>query len=149
MATDTTTTTKKTTSVDTPDGTAKTQVEVTQSPYWGTPIIVRREKKKKRGRRNRKRKYSRGTKSSQKLLLGVAQSAYRVADAFSRDNRTVYKRSKRSARRRKNGVVRDAFKNWSRGFEKGSRELGKAPWPIAKRLNTKSTWRFVRALVPF
>lgn len=149
MATDTTTTTKKTTSVDTPDGTAKTQVEVTQSPLWATPIIVRREKKKKRGRRNRKRKYSRGTKNTQRLLLGVSKAGYRVANSFARENKTIFKRSKRSSRRRKDGIVRDAFKNFSRGLNRGTRQLGKAPWPVAKRLNTKSSWRFLRAFTPF
>lgn len=148
MATESTTTTKKTTTVDTPDATTTSQIVVTQSPLWATPIIVRREKKK-RGRRNRKRRYTRGTKNTQRLLLGGAKAGYRVANAFARESKTIFRRSKRSSRRRKDGIVRDAFKNWSRGLNKGTRELGKAPWPLAKRSNTKQTWRTLRSFTPF
>jgi hypothetical protein len=149
MATESTTTTKRTTTVDTPDATTTSHVVVAQSPLWATPIIVRREKKKKRGRRNRKRRYTRGTKNFQRLLLGGAKAGHRVANAFPRENRTIFRRSKRSSRRRKDGIIRDAFKNWSRGLNKGSRELGKAPWPLAKRFNTKQTWRTLRSFTPF
>lgn len=114
---------------------------------WTTPIILRRDKKSKRGRK--KKKYSRGTKGLQRLVLGFSESANRMARGFSRSSRSFADRSRNSSRKRRDGIVRDIFRNASRAFQKGSGQFSKAPEEIAKRFSTRRTWRAVRVWTPF
>lgn len=124
-----------------PDGGDSTD---TPQPMWTTPIILVREGKKKK-RRKRKR-YSRGTKGMQRLLLGIASGADRVSRGVNRGTKRFVRRSKRSQRKKKDGLMRDAFDNASRAFNTGSREASKAPREISKRLNTRRSWRIVRGV---
>jgi hypothetical protein len=113
-------------------------------PLFATPIILKRTDKKG----NRKKKYSRGTKGLQRLFLGVSKAGYRVADSASDGLRVFNKRSKRSGRKKRDGLVRDSLRNLSRGFSKGTSQFGRAPEEIAKRISLRRTWRSVRVLTP-
>ena len=115
-----------------------------EQPLWTTPMILEREGKK----RKKSKKYSRGSKGLQRLILGVASAASRITGGFSRGTSTWVRRSKRSSRKKRDGLMRDAFENASRAFSKGSREASKAPREISKRFNTRSGWRVIRAAVP-
>jgi hypothetical protein len=118
-----------------------------EGALWTTPIILQRDKKKSR-RGKRKKKYSKGTKGFQRLLQGAAESANRISRGFSRNTRTFADRSRRSARKRRDGLIRDFFKNESRAIRKGSRQFSKAPDEITKRFSTRRTWRALRIWTP-
>ena len=109
---------------------------------WTTPIILYREGKKKK--RRKRKKYSRGTKGLQRLLLGFASAADRVSRGANRGTKQWVRKTKRSQRKKKDGLIRDAFDNASRAFNTGSREASKAPREISKRFNTRRGWRIVR-----
>lgn len=108
-------------------------------------LVVRRKKKKK--------KYSRGTKDLQDLVEGVIRASARTTRAVSAGVTHYDKRSRRSARKRRDGAVWDGLENWARGIGKTVRKSAGAPNDIAKRLNTKAVRRQLRAMtrlgVPF
>jgi len=114
-------------------------------PLWTTPIVLQRSK----GRKKRKKKYSRGTKGFQRLFLGFGSAGQRIATGFSRGAKNWVRRSKRSRRKKRDGIVRDAFSNVSRGIRKSSNDISKAPNEITKRFNTRRGWRMVRVFNPF
>ena len=118
-----------------------------EGALWTTPIILQRDKKKSR-RGKRKKKYSKGTKGIQRLLQGTADAANRVSRGFARNTRTFSDRSKRSSRKRRDGFIRDFFKNEGRAIRKGSKQFSKAPEEITKRLSTRRTWKAFRIWTP-
>ena len=109
-----------------------------------SPIVLKRAKSKKR-----KKKYSRGTKGMQRLLLGVSRAGYRTSNSLSEGLDTFVKRSKKAGRKKRDGMLRDAFRNMSRGVSDGVTEFGKAPNEITKRVSVGRGWRIVRVLSPF
>ncbi|HYL05370.1 MAG TPA: hypothetical protein VE075_04990 [Thermoanaerobaculia bacterium] len=110
------------------------------------PIILERVKSRKRNRK--KKKYSRGTKPFQRLLLGVSKAGFRTSNSLAKGLDTFVKRSNKSARKRRDGLVRDSLRNASRGAGKAFTEAGKAPEEIARRLGTRRVWRVVRGFAP-
>jgi hypothetical protein len=113
---------------------------------WTTPVVIRRQK---RGKRRKKKKYSRGTKGFQRFGLGLAEGAQRLADGLSRGERNYVRRTKRSGRKKRDGMARDFVRNFTRGFGKGSRRASKAPRDVAKRFNSRQAWRVIRLATPF
>ena len=113
----------------------------TQQQLIASPVYFTRKKKK-----SKKRRYTKGTKPFQKLILGASRAAYRTANSFSEGFDTFAKRSKRSARRRRDGLVRDSLRNAARGFSDTAREFGKVPWPIARQIGTKNVRRGFRVI---
>lgn len=147
MATDTTRGTTKVseqtetkTSVSGPEGQATYRAQSSEQQLLDSPVYFDRRRKKDK----RRKRYSKGTKPWQKLLLGASRAAYRTANSFARGFDTFAKRSNRSARRRRDGLVRDALRNASRGFNDASREFGKAPWAVARQIGTKQVRRGFR-----
>jgi hypothetical protein len=51
-------------------------------------------------------------------------------------------------RRKRNGLVRNAFRNASRGFGRSMSELGRAPYQIARQVTTGRPRKLVRQFVP-
>lgn len=125
------------------DGSGSAKPLVTAAVYFD-----RRGGKKRK--RNRKKKYTKGTKAPQRFLFGESRANYRIANAFSRGLRTFVRRSNRSSRRRKDGFVRYSLRNASRGFNSGLKELGRAPEEITNRIGTRNVRRAFRLLTnPF
>jgi hypothetical protein len=121
-----------------PRGTAVTA----HSPQalFTAPIVLERTKKgKKKGKR-----YTSGTKGLQQLALGVSKAAYRSANSFADGFRVFSKQSNKSARRRRDGLIRDSLRNASSGFAEGLTELGRAPGEIARRISSRNVWRTFR-----
>jgi hypothetical protein len=109
------------------------------------PVLVLEKNKKKK----RKRKYSRGLKGVQRLQRGVARASWRIGDAVADGLKEFRKRNDRSGRKRRDGALRDTFKNVGRAtgeFLKGS---GKAPYALVRRLPTKAIWRQARPVAQF
>lgn len=121
-------------------------------PFISAPIVFRRVKGGGgRRRRNRgKKKYTRGTKQFQRLLLGGEESTYDLANGVARGFQTFVRRSKRSRRRRRDGLVRDSFRNAGRGFQRGFRVAARAPFDLGRRIATRPLWRTTQNfIVPF
>ena|ERR1700741_4437312 len=126
------------------DVAAKEMPQKYQGALLRTPIVLEPLKGRKR-----KKKYTQGTKGLQRLTLGVSDALYRSANSVSRATKTFSKRSKKSARKRRDGLVRDSLRNASRGFANGLIELGEAPNEIAQRIGTGQVRRTFRAFIPF
>lgn len=122
------------------------QSAVSRDAILTTPIYFKRDRPKKKGKRNRRKKYSRGSKGLQRLIFGFTKAAYRTTNAVARGLNTFAKRSNRSARKRRDGLIRDSLRNVSRGFNSGTRELGKAPDEIARRIGTGNVRRVFRTV---
>jgi len=97
----------------------------------------------RRGGKRRKR-YSKGTKDVQRLAYGASKGAYRIANGFAAGLDSFWKRSNRSSRKKRDGFVRDAFRNLARGARKASRQFGRAPQEISDRFRTRRFWRQTR-----
>ena len=108
------------------------------------PVVLRRKKRKKR----RKKRYTRGTKAFQRFSYGLSKGAFRAVNSFSEGLDTFNKKSNKSRRRKRDGMVRDVLRNASAGFSDGVVELGKAPNEVAKRIGTRRVWRTIRVFTP-
>ena len=110
-----------------------------------TPVILKRAKSKKK---KKKAKYTRGTKGLQRLVLGLSRAAFRSSNSVAKGFQTFARQSRKSSRRRRDGLIRDSFRNASRGFSAGLSELGQAPGEVARRVSTRRVWRMYRVLTP-
>jgi hypothetical protein len=110
-----------------------------------TPIVIEPLKGK---RSKKKKKYTRGSKGLQRLAVGVSDAVFRSANSVAKGAKTFSKRSKKSSRKKRDGLVRDSLRNASRGFSDGLTELGKAPNEIAKRIGTGQVRRSFRVFIP-
>jgi hypothetical protein len=115
-------------------------------PLLKTPVVFHAVRRKKR-REGRKR-YSGGTRQSQRFLFGLSRAAFRTANAMSKGLDTYTRRSEKSMRRKRDGMVKDFLRNTSRGFADAAEELGRAPEEIAWRISTKNVRRTFRFLTP-
>jgi len=123
----------------------KTEARKGEEPLLTTPIVIEPVKRKNK---KKKKKYTRGTKGIQRLALGVTDALYRSANSVAKAEKTVSKRSKKSSRKKRDGLVRDSLRNASRGIGDGFTELGKAPNEIARRIGTGRVRRTFKAFVP-
>lgn len=122
-------------------GATETPATVDASERLGRPIVVRLGKgRKKRGRK----RYTRGFRDLQRLTLGQSRASYRLANGFAAGFDSFARRSRRSARRRRDGLLRDGFRNSARAFGRAAREAGRAPYEIARRVSTRRYWRAAR-----
>jgi hypothetical protein len=95
-------------------------------------------------RSERKPKYSRDLKDVQRLERGVAKASRRVGRAVYEGLDLYLERRDRSADKRRDGAIRDALKNWSKGWSKTLREASDAPYDVFKAFNTKAVRRTVK-----
>jgi hypothetical protein len=114
------------------------------------PRVLVVERQKKRGRK----RYTRGSRDLQRLGYGLAKSSQRIADAVAEGVRTFAKRSDRSARKKRDGLLRDSLRNAARGLGEALSEASRAPEELARRVSTKKIWRRTpdlgkRAAFPF
>jgi hypothetical protein len=100
------------------------------------------EKNKKK---SRKRRYTLGTRVLQRFALGASGASKRIADAVADGMESFYEESRKSSRKRKDGLIRDAILNATRGFRDSSRQLGKAPYVFARQMRGDSR-RFFRTV---
>jgi len=108
-------------------------------------MVLKRGKSAKKGSRKR---YSSGTKAFQRLVLGVSKAAFRSTNSVAKGLKTFAKDSNKSARKRRDGIIRDALRNASSGLSDGFTELGRAPGEIARRVSSRRVWRTVRTFTP-
>jgi Family of unknown function (DUF6312) len=94
-------------------------------------------KKKKR----KKRKYSRGLKDVQRAGRRVSKANRRIARAVASGFAEFYRKSDRSSRKRRDGLIRDFNVNLSKGLSKSLRRSSWTPVDFAEAFDTKSMRR--------
>ena len=103
-------------------------------------------KVQKSGKNKKKKKYSDGTKGLQRFEYGLSRAAYRVSNAFAEGTKTFSDRSKKSARKRKDGLVRDSLRNFGKAVSDGVKEISDAPDEVTRRISTRRVWKTIRIL---
>jgi len=103
------------------------------------PIVVRIKGKKKS-----KRKYTRGTKDLQIGLRTATRANDRLIGALADGFEKYRKRSNRSSRKKRDGALRDLFKNSAAGWSTTLRRSSKVPVIMAKAIRGRVLRRSVR-----
>jgi hypothetical protein len=83
----------------------------------------------------RKRKYSRGLGAVQHIERGVAQGLETLSESIAKVFSEYSTRSDKSARKKKDGALRDGIENITVALSKGLRVAGKAPYKFVKGVN--------------
>lgn len=102
------------------------------------PIVVRLKKKKRR--------YSRGLKELQRQLWRGTKAGDRIADAVSAGISRYRSRADKSSTNKKDGLLKDFFKNSARGLGTTMRKSSKVPRILAGSISRKSIKRQVRLM---
>jgi hypothetical protein len=103
------------------------------------------EVRRKRG----KKKYSRGLKDVQRFEDGLTTAAKRLSRAVEKGLRTYRKRRNKSARKRKDGAIRDGLDNLSIGLGRTLRVASDAPYDFTRKVNSKRFSRDLRNTLRF
>ncbi|MCC7383292.1 MAG: hypothetical protein IT384_15760 [Deltaproteobacteria bacterium] len=135
---DTRTTTKKVSATDEPRASA-----APSSPSAEVPGAGEEPAKKKR------KKYSKGLKSAQRFEEGMTKAQRRLAKAVYEGLSTWNRTTDRSARKKKDGALRDVMKNSAKATEKAIRVAARAPRDFVKTARPIKPKRVVRVLFPF
>jgi hypothetical protein len=108
------------------------------------PIVYER-----RGGKGKKRKYSKGVKDPQKLEVDASRALSRIADAVA-DGVVEYRRERnKSARRKRDGAIKDAVRNIGRGLSEALDTGARAPSDLTRRATTKRLSRLIVLPPPF
>ena len=98
------------------------------------PIVIGKRKR-------RKRRYSRGMRDLQVVGRRSTKVTERVARALLKGMRTFRKESDKSARKRRDGALRDVNRNVAKGLGRMLRSSRDLPLDIAKALDTRGLRR--------
>jgi hypothetical protein len=105
--------------------TATSQMEMS-SQSSSEPVVIERTGKKK----NKKKKYSRAFGFGQKAEVALSKGGHRLANAVT-DGLWAWRRERdKSARNKRDGAIRDAFKNYGRSMSRFGREAARIPEDI-------------------
>jgi hypothetical protein len=115
---------------------------VTSLQLLGTtkPIVIKAKKKKKY-------KYSRGLKDLQQSGRKMSRVSSRLVRAMSKGMDTYRKASDKSARKKRDGAMRDFGLNVAKGMSKSLRESSRTPFDIALALNGRTSRKMIRRQV--
>ncbi|MGA2377598.1 MAG: hypothetical protein ABSF72_18970 [Candidatus Sulfotelmatobacter sp.] len=118
------------------------------------PVILQESARVKvlRGRKKKKRRYSAGLGTIQHLERGVTESLETVTKGVARVFSEYSERSDKSARKKRDGALRDGIENWTKALSKGMRIAGDAPYDFVKEITrgpgSKQVRDTVRLLTP-
>jgi hypothetical protein len=102
--------------------------------------------------KKKKRRYSFGLGTIQHLERGVTRSLETVSKGVARTFSVYSERSDNSARKKRDGTIRDGIENWTKALSKGMRIAGEAPYDFVKNVNrgpgSKQVRETVRLLTP-
>jgi len=96
------------------------------------PIVLTLKKKKKS-----KRRYSKGLKEIQRMERHLTRSTHRMARATEKGISYYRKLNIKSARKKRDGVIRDFVPNSGLAMSRSMREASPIPFDIARAMNTK------------
>jgi len=118
------------------------------------PVILHqsiRVKTVKTGKKKKSR-YSFGLGTIQHLERGVTRSLETATKGVARTFSEYSDRSNKSARKKRDGALRDGIENWTKALSKGMRIAGEAPFDFVKNLSSgpgsKQVRETVRLLTP-
>lgn len=114
--------------------------------YLTEPLVVYDYTKKKK--KNRK-KYSKGLKTIQRTEDGLTLAGRRLGDAVESGFRSYRKRRNKSARRRKDGPLRDMVRNTAGGVSQFFSVGSDIPYDVARKVNNRKFGKQVRDTVRF
>ena len=106
-------------------------------PYAGVTVVKAKKKKKKR------KKYSRGLRAIQELEVAGTKSSRRLTKALDRGLSTWITARNKSARKKRNGALRDSLKNSSKSMRQVLKQSSQAPTDF---LDEFSKMKFVKNL---
>jgi len=124
-----------------PQGEVRRRPRIRSTVSRVRPIVLKVRRRRLRGG---KKRYSRNSKDAQRLVYGGSRALFRIADGFAAGADSFRRRSDRSARRRRDGLAKDFFRNYARGVDRASRQWGRAPYEIAREINGRRAWKSVR-----
>jgi len=104
----------------------------------GMPILYESPKKDKD-----KRRYSSRLKGVQRLERGVSRAAERITHGLAEGAAKYRSSADKSARKKKDGALKDAFKNVAKAGGKTMRIASKAPGDITKKVKTRELIRII------
>jgi hypothetical protein len=107
--------------------------------------VVYDYRKKKRNRK----KYSRGLKTIQRTEDGLTLAGRRLGDALESGFKSYRKRRNKSARRRKDGPLRDIVRNTAGGVSRFFSVGSDIPYDVARKVNNRRFGKQVRDTVRF
>jgi hypothetical protein len=113
-----------------------TEQQMTPAPEapLTAPIVV------EVGRKRRKKRYSRGLRDVQTTNRGLTRASRRLVQAVDEGMTRYLKESNRSARKRRDGALRDYSLNVADAIGAGLREVSGVPADLARTFNTRG-WR--------
>ncbi|HEV7670976.1 MAG TPA: hypothetical protein VGS22_20860 [Thermoanaerobaculia bacterium] len=122
---------------------AQVSVVAVSTETAGDGVVVYELRKKK----GKKRKYTEGTKTLQRLGDGATRAAVRVPDAVAKGLDRFYKRSRKASKKKRDGALRELPKNLARGGRVFFETVGKAPYDVVRKVPTRRLWKQSRGLV--
>jgi hypothetical protein len=118
----------------------RTEVEAasSQSERKG-PIVLTLNKKKKS-----KRRYSKGLEEMQRMERHFTRATHRMAKATEKGISYYRRRNLKSARKKRDGVLRDFVPNTGLAMSRAMREASPIPYDLARAMNTKQNRKRLR-----
>ncbi|HTQ79823.1 MAG TPA: hypothetical protein VMM92_07490, partial [Thermoanaerobaculia bacterium] len=103
------------------------------------PVVYERTETK------RKKKYSRGLKDAQRFEVDASRAAERLAQAVA-DGLSEYRSNRdKSARKKRDGAVKDVVRNAGLGLSKALEVAAQAPADLTRSV---TPWKLARLLAP-
>jgi hypothetical protein len=100
------------------------------------PIVLSLKKKKRK-----KRRYSKGLEEIQRMEPHLTRSTHRMAKAVEKGISSYRKQNMKSARKKKDGTVKDLLPNSAKAMSQAFKEVTPVPYDIARAMNTKPSRR--------
>ena len=100
------------------------------------PIVLSLKKKKRK-----KRRYSKGLEEIQRMEPHLTRSTHRMAKAVEKGISSYRKQNIKSARKKKDGAIKDLFPNSAKAMSQAFKEVTPVPYDIARVMNTKPSRR--------
>jgi hypothetical protein len=111
----------------------------TSEKKWVEPIVLTLKKKKKS-----KRQYSKDLEELQRMERHLTRSTHRMARATEKGISYYRTLNRKSARKKRDGVLRDFVPNTGLAMSRAMREASPIPFDIARAMNTKQNRRRLR-----
>ena len=125
--------------------TVANETAVVQPNSWretpSKPIVLKLKKKKKK-----KRRYSRDLKDVQQRARRLSKARLKMRKAAVKGTVAFRKRSKKSAKKKRDGAVRDFLPNAGWAVSRTMRSASGVPYDVAKALDTRGPRRRRRGL---
>lgn len=112
-----------------------------------TPIVLElksKSKKKKKKKKGAAKWYSAGLKEVQRTERHLVRASHRMAKAVEKGLGSYRKSSLASARKKKDGALRDFVPNSAEAMSKALREASGVPSDLAKAVNSKKAQKLMR-----